>query len=347
MNVEVLIVGQGLAGTTLALELERRGISYVVVDQGLEDTSSSVAAGLYNPVAYKRMLPSWNSHVLLEKLLEFFKYSEDLFNEKFVFPKHSYKIFSSEQDRDSFVKRPDPEKLLAFTDGIVRHEDIGVKTPFGYLEFSKTGYVYVRHYVKTARRYFIGNNRFLEERFREDELQVKNDGEFGYKSINCKRVIYCTGHEGSRYWNYLPFRPVKGELMLIKIRKHLPDHILVKDGFMLPVEDGNYVLGSTYVWDDLTNEVTEKGTQALLMKLGKFTDATYEILEQKAGIRPASHDRRPYVGWNPVTNNIGILNGLGSKGVLYAPFCAALLVDSIENQNEVPEEVNVKRVRLK
>ena len=58
-KIEVLIVGQGLAGSLLALELEKRGRKIHVVDNNPSTSSSKVAAGLYNPITGRKMTKTW------------------------------------------------------------------------------------------------------------------------------------------------------------------------------------------------------------------------------------------------------------------------------------------------
>ena len=52
--IDFLIVGQGLAGTLLAAELEGRGQSIQVVDNNYPRAASKVAAGIMNPVTGRR-----------------------------------------------------------------------------------------------------------------------------------------------------------------------------------------------------------------------------------------------------------------------------------------------------
>ena len=56
----VLIVGDGLAGCLVAWELHRRGCSFAVWSNG-SPAASDVAAGMFNPVSFKRILPQWNA----------------------------------------------------------------------------------------------------------------------------------------------------------------------------------------------------------------------------------------------------------------------------------------------
>ena len=50
MQVDFLIIGQGLSGSFLSWYLLRGGASFIVVDENKINTASKVAAGLINPV---------------------------------------------------------------------------------------------------------------------------------------------------------------------------------------------------------------------------------------------------------------------------------------------------------
>jgi glycine/D-amino acid oxidase-like deaminating enzyme len=51
----------------------------------------------------------------------------------------------------------------------------------------------------------------------------------------------------------------------------------------------------------------------------------FKIIDHKASVRPANIERRPFVGFHPTLKNIGILNGMGTKGCSLAPiFCKAI-----------------------
>ncbi len=68
MNKEFTIYGWGLAGCTLAWELADKNVKFKVVYRD-ENFSSRVAAGLVNPIVFKRLTKSWNA----DKLLPFAK----------------------------------------------------------------------------------------------------------------------------------------------------------------------------------------------------------------------------------------------------------------------------------
>jgi glycine/D-amino acid oxidase-like deaminating enzyme len=60
-------------------------------------------------------------------------------------------------------------------------------------------------------------------------------------------------------------------------------------------------------------------------------------------VRPGTHDSRPYLGHHPQAPDVWILNGLGSKGALYAPGCAAYLAEALLEDRPLPEAVDIRR----
>ena len=72
MQVDFLIIGQGLAGSTLAVELLKRGKSILVVDRQDGGGSTRVAAGLVTPLTGKGMNPGWRQQECLQKAEAFY-----------------------------------------------------------------------------------------------------------------------------------------------------------------------------------------------------------------------------------------------------------------------------------
>src|ERR1700733_7104712 len=64
---EVLIVGQGLAGTWLSWWLYQAGIPFNTIDKPDQDGASMRAAGLINPVTGRRMVTTW----MIDELMSF------------------------------------------------------------------------------------------------------------------------------------------------------------------------------------------------------------------------------------------------------------------------------------
>jgi glycine oxidase len=73
MKYDYLIIGQGLAGTVLAYQLQKLGRKVAIIDEGVDNTSSRVAAGLANPFTGPKMVKSWKAELLFPYLEQFYK----------------------------------------------------------------------------------------------------------------------------------------------------------------------------------------------------------------------------------------------------------------------------------
>ena len=113
--------------------------------------------------------------------------------------------------------------------------------------------------------------------------------------------------------------------------------------FLIPLGDDLYCVGATYEWEDKSNNITEKGKDELLSKLKTFLKCDFKLINQVAGIRPTVIDRRPLVGRHPENKNMYILNGLGTRGVMIAPYVAKKLFDFIEYKVRLDNEINITR----
>jgi glycine/D-amino acid oxidase-like deaminating enzyme len=69
----------------------------------------------------------------------------------------------------------------------------------------------------------------------------------------------------------------------------------------------------------------------------------FRVLEHVASVRPATLERRPFVGFHPLHPAVGILNGMGTKGCSLAPFFARQLVRYIVDGTAILPEADVRR----
>lgn len=74
-----------------------------------------------------------------------------------------------------------------------------------------------------------------------------------------------------------------------------------------------------------------------------MTDLPVEVLDQQAGVRPTARDRRPLLGRRAAMPRQAVFNGLGSRGVLLAPWCAMHLADHLFQGAELDPEVDLAR----
>jgi glycine/D-amino acid oxidase-like deaminating enzyme len=106
-----------------------------------------------------------------------------------------------------------------------------------------------------------------------------------------------------------------------------------------------YKVGATYHWFNLNEETTEEARKELTEKLEKLTRLPYKITKQVAGIRPATMDRKPFIGQHPKHENMYIFNGFGAKGVSLVPYFAAHFADVLLQKIDLDVEVDIKRIK--
>src|SRR6185369_14016662 len=98
-EVDYIIVGQGLAGSALAIELLRRGKKIAVFDEPEKNRSSIVAAGLFNPITGRVMTKTWKADVLFPHLIAFYSGTEKVLGGRFFYPMPLYRPFISVQEQ--------------------------------------------------------------------------------------------------------------------------------------------------------------------------------------------------------------------------------------------------------
>lgn len=345
MNIDYLIIGQGLAGSVLSFYLMEAGFKVQVLGKPGLSVSSEVAAGLYNPVTGRKMVKTWNADKLFFQLEPAYRQMEALSADHFLHPTPIYRPFmDTAEQNDWFAKQGDPAfspYIEAVFDKPQYHPH--VKNPYGGLLLKKSGWLDIPAMLKAWQAYLKEHNAYEETAFEEDALQIGAD-KVSYKGIEARKIIYCNGTNilQSKFWNWLPLRPVKGEVLQLKASVAL-DKIMNRGVFLLPLGGGNYKVGSTYDQRDLSLEPSQAARQEMLERLSSLASFPFEVQEQLAGIRPATKDRRPVLGIHPRFKTLGLFNGLGTKGVSLAPYCAGLLTDYLLQEKEISAEVNIDR----
>jgi len=346
ISVRYIIVGQGIAGTVLAHIFLKHHISFVIIDDPKLSQASKIAAGLYNPVVFKRLVKSWKVDELLPFMDSFYAEAEQLLNEKFYFKKTIVKLFTEEQEKTLWLKKSN-EEVGSYLDKKISEtafEDI-VYNSNGAAEVKQGGNLNIPLFLEASRRYFLKQNLLLEEIFDHQQLTV-TDKNVVYKNTTADKLIFCEGYKAleNPYFSGFPFKLTKGEVLTI----HAPllnqtEKVINKGVFILPVGDDLYKVGATYEWADLSDLPTEKGKTELVDKLKKVLKIPFEIVNHQAGIRPTVNDRRPLIGLHPKHSTLAVFNGLGTKGVMLAPYFAQQLYSFLEENKALEEEVDIER----
>ena len=102
--MKVLVVGSGVAGICLAHELLQEGCDVQLIDNN-RNVSSVVAAGLINPLVFRRMTLSWRVSELLPFAYQRYREIEQLIGVSFFHSLGIRRLFASEQELDFWKKK--------------------------------------------------------------------------------------------------------------------------------------------------------------------------------------------------------------------------------------------------
>src|SRR5215217_5184734 len=105
MQVDYLIIGQGICGTMLSWFLHKEGKTFLIIDDGSEQSSSKIAAGIINPVTGRRYAYTWMIDELMDFALDVYKKMGEHLDSKFIFEKSIIDFFPSPQMRNAFIER--------------------------------------------------------------------------------------------------------------------------------------------------------------------------------------------------------------------------------------------------
>ncbi|AZQ61978.1 FAD-dependent oxidoreductase [Flammeovirga pectinis] len=347
-TVDYLIVGQGLAGTIFAETVQNNGFSFKIIDNAALKNSSRVAGGVYNPITGRKMVKTWMCDDLFDQLENFYPQLDEKYGVKSFKPMNIYFPFDSQEKQTDWISASADDKYESYIEEFHKEGLYAeyIQADFGGMEVTRSGYVDIPVLLDAFKDYALKNNQLINEEFDYDQLE-QLEGGVRYKDITAKHIIFCEGNkvESNPYFTNLDFRPVKGELLMIKFKNARFNHIVNRNGFILPIdEEGNCKLGATYERVEQMESPTEKGKRQLLEKVDNLVNDEYEILSHWSGIRPATFDRRPFIGTSDKSKNIHIFNGLGAKGVSLAPYFSQLLINKIETGSDLPFEVRLDRL---
>jgi glycine oxidase len=343
--VDYLIVGSGIAGICFAEIALQNNKSILVFDNNSQN-SSRIAGGIYNPVILKRFSEVWNATEQIKFLNTFYPQIEARINCQVDFKMPVIrKFFSAEEQNNWFVAADKPNLSPFLSTTLLNKKYDGINSPFGFGEVIHTGYVDTHLLLQFYHKHLITNNCFIKNYFDYHLLQIL-DNHIQYQNIKARHIIFAEGFGlySNPYFNYLPLDGTKGELFIIKSPKLNLNCILNSSVFVLPLGNDLFKVGATYDWEDKTNETSEAGKQELLDRINELLDCDFEIIEHFAGIRPTVKDRRPLVGTHHQYQNLHILNGLGTRGVMLGPSLANDLYNHIEN--EIPLDQNIDIIRF-
>lgn len=362
INTEFTILGAGIAGLMVADELIARNKSVALVDISDFGTGASFAPlVLLNPATGRRAKMAWKAKECIEAASEVFERIGNQSNSDFYIKNGVLRpalIKSMGKDlkkapekyewpSSNWIKWMDREELknaypfLSETFG-------GLFVKEGYTINSRLLLISLHHYLAQngLKSYFNQSYSMNTDEIGNHQIVLENG-----ECIQTKHIICAVGAGISKFdeWSYLPLERVKGQTLTVEFNEPLPlKHSISSMGYFAfnPKIPNQLVIGSTYEHNFDHEKPDGKGKETLLKKLDKTLpgfSSSISKMSQWSGVRVTTKDHQPIIGTHYSQNNLHIITGLGSKGMIYSKYLSKELCDHLLENNPISKEVDVNR----
>lgn len=154
--------------------------------------------------------------------------------------------------------------------------------------------------------------------------------------VDADVVVLATGAWSSRLAGLprtLTVRPVRGQMLRLRPASPVPwplvaDH---QGHYVVPRRNDAVLAGSTMEEASFDDSVTDQGREEIAERACSLIPglAEAEIVERWAGLRPISADGLPVLGPDPDLDGLFYATGHGRNGILLAPLTARVLADLV------------------
>jgi glycine/D-amino acid oxidase-like deaminating enzyme len=338
----ILIVGGGLAGTAVAWRMWQRHEKFVVVDPGRPDTCSKIAAGLVTPITGLRLTVSPGFAEHLSAAREFYREIGKELGEAFYHEVPHVRLFKDARELKHWRARSTAPGFQEWLDPDAPNplvDERVFRAELGGIQQRGSGWLDTAGYLAASQQHFEKRGCWRQGVVDEEALELGEEG-VRWNGDTYRLVVLCRGAEGrtqARFFPWLPWQCARGVIATVKAQ--VPEERIVARNCWLLPRNGSWRAGSTYDWD--LDAPIEPSIEMLREKLAGLLRVPFEMTDIQMGVRPILRERAAAVGRHPVHPKVAMLNGLGSKGALQAPYLARMLVDHLTDGAAIDEKVDV------
>lgn len=319
--MHVAIVGAGLAGSTVAAALARRGLKITVVERHAPGAGGS---GNRQGALYVKLAAETNhqSRAYLAGLLYSQRWlAQQHANQALWQPCGVVQLASSDKEarrQQRFMQQhPLPDEVVTELENpaLTETAEINIDAPHG-LYYSQAGWVRPKalceHLLQqpgiTLQQ---GDVSSLSQRENGWQLTLADGSTF-----NADHVVIASAHLANRFAQTceLPLQSVRGQISEIALPEGVmgPKRVVCAGGYVAPALDGVLTFGASFVPNNATTDVTANDHQGNIDELSQTLPAlveelklagmmlTPDQLQGRTAVRAASPDKTPYAGPVPV-----------------------------------------------
>jgi glycine/D-amino acid oxidase-like deaminating enzyme len=286
MQLDLLVIGGGIAGCCVAWQAKRRGLDVGLVDRCHQDTASRVAAGLVTPITGSRLALTWRWPEYFPIAASFYRWLEAHTGERFWHEQPAWRIFGSCEERQRFETR------WATSDGLAEQARSGLQlellssqsirslhAPWGGMSMSPAARLGTECFLSSTVIAFQACDRYwpadldMEHDFRWEQGSVSIDA----LQLRCNQVFDCRGFDalGSGWFQSLPLHPARGDILELTASTSPLSAVVHADAWAVPLEESRVLVGATYdrhaLHSDIPSAAAEEARRVLLERWDRMT----------------------------------------------------------------------------
>lgn len=344
--MKILVLGGGFAGRLLTWFLCKKGADVTLADSGDPNSATRVSAGIIKPVTGRRIVKTANSGEAIPFAFNTYREISESSGIEILRDKPVLQLFTSAGNRNDWMARSAESDMAGAIREFIGADTTGTElsAPFGGAILNHSGFA-EPHSFQQAIDLGLKNKCEIIHSAGSNEMPVSDGDVVRFADQIFDLVVLCQGPQAVHvpFTGWIPFKPVKGEILDVTIKGLIDDYILSSGIYVVPYGNGRFRVGSTYEWDELNCLPTENARSVLFNSLSEMVSLPIEVTGQKAGIRPAIADRRPVIGHIPGHKSFGVFNGLGTKGAMLGPYFANQAAEYFLNGRDPDPDVNLLR----
>ncbi|MEM8548410.1 MAG: FAD-dependent oxidoreductase [Pseudomonadota bacterium] len=330
-SVQTLIVGLGLAGATLALQLLRAKQRICVISDG-QAGASSVAAGLITPITGKKLKVQTDYNQLLRSAVMHYRGAEELLGTPLLHRQRVYRALTTSREQSAWSERPSLGLPFAYPAAI---DDTPLRATAQVLDLAPAYRLDVKAYLAGTEALLDAEGLLVRGMLDSRNVTVSADQvEVAQWRIRAEQIVFCGGitDRDNAWFSDLSWRPAKGDILTLQLDRSLPSRWHINGHWLTPLDNGLHAYGATYRWSVFDNTPEDDARAALEAAFERDFRPPATLIGHAAGVRPIVAGRRPVIAAAPASKRVILFNGLGSKGTLYAPALAGHCYRYLDNR---------------